>query len=149
MAMHENDEDTHDAMQNAVTLRAMKDQYDAGGCFDFLTLLQLTQKYRSSDARDRMFALVSLCTDVPASFIDYSLSYHDVATRTARYSMNSMQRQRHRSPVDILSYASGLSADHRLPSWVPRWYANSYTRTPLTDLWPSFRARLLNDSNLH
>ncbi|KAI9154924.1 Heterokaryon incompatibility protein [Paramyrothecium foliicola] len=70
----------------------------------------------ASDPRDRVFALVYLCTDSHqlAELIDYSRScqevYHDLAL--------ALIKQGH---IDVLSYCQFPKSLSNLPSWVPDW----------------------------
>ena len=82
-----------------------------------LELLDLTIKFKATDLRDKIYALLSITTrDARQSLIpDYGISLSDVYIKLARYFVMESKSLR------FLRYAQPFHRDKELPSWVPDW----------------------------
>jgi hypothetical protein len=120
------------SLSSTATLRA------AAGA-PLLDLVRFTSSRLCMDARDRIFALLGLATDVSAEdrdfvYPNYSLSVEEVYQRFARWCILEKR------DLDILSCAQNYEAPSNLalPSWVPDWSRHSHSH----DIWKfqKFRA---------
>lgn len=82
-----------------------------------LELLDLTIKFKATDSRDKIYALLSITTrDARQSLIpDYEILLSDVYINVARYFVMESKSLR------FLRYAQPFHRDKELPSWVPDW----------------------------
>lgn len=87
-------------------------------------LVSDTTTFKATDERDRVFALVSLASDVAPEFIDYSFEMREVHMNLARNAL-SAARKGDFSALDFLSYVRYDPEDQydpitpKLPSWAP------------------------------
>jgi len=115
----------HDSMPRPLRLNAsafltMKADVDREAHLKLYALVLETISFDFTDPRDKIFALVGLSHDTPASFIDYSLPLRDVSINIAKHELTACERGDW-AALDFLSSIchdmddEGLS----LPSWVP------------------------------
>ncbi|KAI1455192.1 heterokaryon incompatibility protein-domain-containing protein [Annulohypoxylon moriforme] len=82
---------------------------------DLYSLLLSTQKRKSSDDRDRVYALLGLTSGNPDMPPDYHVEVPDVYIRAARSITKS------KGTLDVLYSNFGTKSTNDLPSWVPDW----------------------------
>jgi len=103
--------------------------FDLYGLIPLNRLLLMVRGLQATDARDKVYALLSISSGFDRGFLlpNYSISIEECYINTAK----ALYRMRDISPLAFLSYvqhANGsLSAD--LPSWCPDW------RRPLEAPW--------------
>ena len=83
---------------------------------NLLTSLGTSRFFKSTDPRDRIFALIGLQHYIPLTFIDYSqeLSYVELQVTLAILSDEE-------TPVDVLAHTTVFGTRRDLPTWVPAW----------------------------
>ena len=84
------------------------------------TLLQFlndTRQCKSTDPRDKVFALLNMSTerDEPTLAPDYALSPKDVFASVARFFITRDKN------LDVLCHAQAAPSAYDVPSWVPDW----------------------------
>jgi hypothetical protein len=107
-------------MEQFRTLRSQ-----VGGDLDLLQLLRHTRRFKSTDPRDRVFALFGLALETqstsspPVLKADYRMSIEGLYCLVAKVMLTSSVT------VDVLSYAQSHLKNRidGLPSWVPDWTA--------------------------
>ena len=103
--------------------------FDIYGLIPLNRLLLMMRCSQATDARDKVYALLSISSGFDREFLrpNYSISIEDCYVNTAK----ALYRMRDTSPLAFLSYVqhanASLSVD--LPSWCPDW------RTPLEAPW--------------
>jgi hypothetical protein len=108
-----------------------------------MKLLPLTRKYKATEGRDKVIALLGMAVDRdkfgPA---DCHLPYQEVFYNVARCSLSEMKS------LDCLSSA-GLSTTRKpgLPTWIPDWTDSNDNRFIIGDS-PHFSAALTTTPNL-
>ena len=97
-------------------LRYLRQKRIEEGGLDLFTLLGITKAFKSTDPRDRIFALIGLQNDIPLDCIDYSheLSYveHQVTLAVLAYV---------EVPTGLLACTTSLGSRSGSPSWVIAW----------------------------
>jgi hypothetical protein len=90
----------------------------------FNTLLGMTRHTKTTDPRDKIFAILNICKvhgPSTKSYLvpDYTLSVREVYIRaTAAWFHEGGHRG---ASLDFLNYAQAPNEDYNLPSWVPDW----------------------------
>ena len=86
-----------------------------------LDVLEIARQSSSTDPRDKVFALLNLCSDPTSALIqpDYNLDTSEVFTKVACTIIRAGQGPR------LLLNAGVLDQTSSLPSWVPDWSRNS------------------------
>lgn len=106
--------------------------------FGLFDLMMATRSFKSTDPRDKMFALVGLAPGNNTDFVDYSM---DLRSTMVNFSKLFLKGQLHttQSLLDILSFATrSSSSDNQIPSWTVDWGALSESLfTPLGLSYPS------------
>jgi hypothetical protein len=86
---------------------------------DLYFALTTTRTCLASDARDKVFALLSLLS-IPVGFeADYNWTYKEVFALTAAHLITSL------NTLDVLCYAGQASVRSYVPSWAPLWSSES------------------------
>ncbi|KAE8445911.1 hypothetical protein EG329_012690 [Mollisiaceae sp. DMI_Dod_QoI] len=86
-----------------------------------LSLLRLTRKYKATDPRDKVFALMGVVTDAGSILVDlkpdYRLSTEEVYLSVALHYLEKLKN------LELLAHAGINSAlrNPKLPSWIPDW----------------------------
>ncbi|KAH7381041.1 heterokaryon incompatibility protein-domain-containing protein [Cadophora sp. MPI-SDFR-AT-0126] len=111
-------------------------------------LVHDTITFEATDERDRVFALVSLASDVAPDFIDYSFDIREIHMNLARNAL-SAARKGDFSALDFLSYVRYDPEDQqgpitpKLPSWAPNLvYFTPFVSTsffPLCEPHPTYQ----------
>ncbi|KAH6678549.1 heterokaryon incompatibility protein-domain-containing protein [Halenospora varia] len=88
--------------------------------YGLLSLLLTHESKRSTDPKDKVYALVGLSTaqDDPNFIIDYSKNLREVYTDVVRYLIS-------KGSLGIISSSNPLTKIESLPSWVPDWSINT------------------------
>ena len=95
----------------------------ADGAMPLMYLLRRLQRFKASDPRDRIFALLGIATEIDELGIkpDYSKSCEEVYTETARTLLSH-------GYFDVLSHCihephdpKAVVSSSRLPTWAPDW----------------------------
>jgi hypothetical protein len=84
-----------------------------------LSFLKDTRHCKSSDARDKIYALLGMTLEKNDFFPDYSVSIRDTFILLTK---SFITRDKN---LDVLCHVQGARSPHNLPSWVPDW---SYPR---------------------
>ena len=96
-------------------LKLAREKNQHGSLFD---LLELTRTgLHCTDPRDKIYALISLQSAIPASIVDYTLNVQEVYTSVARHHISTS------GSLNILGelYMGDVEPLSNLPSWVPNW----------------------------
>ena len=83
-------------------------------------LLILTNGFKATDPRDKVFALIGLTTGVPVDFIDYNKELKDVLMYLCELLL-TRDSLRKFPALDVLSCVNHAHRALDLPSWVPEW----------------------------
>lgn len=88
--------------------------------YGLLSLLLTHESKKSTDPKDKVYALVGLSTaqDDPDFVIDYSKTLREVYTDVVRYLIS-------KGSLDVISSSNHLTKIPNLPSWVPDWSINT------------------------
>ena len=97
-------------------MRYLRQKRIEEGGLDLLTLLGITRAFKSTDLRDRIFALIGLQNDIPLDCIDYSheLSYVEYQVTLAVLAYVKV-------PTGLLACGTSLGSRSGSPSWVVAW----------------------------
>ena len=90
------------------------------GEWTLLEVLEIARQSSSTDPRDKVYALLNLCSDATSALIqpDYNLDTSEVFTKVACALIRAGQGPR------LLLNAGVLDQTSSLPSWVPDWSQN-------------------------
>ncbi len=83
-------------------------------------LLMITRGFKSTDPRDKMFALVGLAHDIGEDFVDYSVDFCSAKINLSKRFLEG-QIQSADCPLDLLSCIIKPSAEDPVPSWAIDW----------------------------
>ena len=83
---------------------------------DLLVLLGITKAFKSTDPRDRIFALIGLQNDIPLDCIDYS---HELSSVELQVTLAVLAHVE--VPTALLACTTSLGSRSGLPSWVVAW----------------------------
>lgn len=110
-------------------------------CDDFLHVLESTRNLFSSDPRDKVFAVSSLCDSYCALSVtpDYTLSTTEVFQQVARLLIDNSTN------LDVLCAVSPLPElfgddNFSLPSWVPNWTMAGGALGSIGSSWHKYKA---------
>jgi hypothetical protein len=92
-----------------------------------VNLLERTKAFKATDPRDKIFALVSLSTDLGTGFIDYNKSLADVQIEIAKIGMQGHIYE----GAMLLSFVDMDHHSSDLPSWTPDWVSAGNVRAAL------------------
>jgi len=89
-----------------------------------LQFLHATRQCKSSDPRDKVYALLAMTPERDEAAIapDYTRSPREVFLSVARFLLT------HHNNLDVLCHCQGTSHSYNLPSWVPDWSAGRVSR---------------------
>lgn len=96
---------------------------------DLLVLLGITKAFKSTDPRDRIFALIGLQNEIPLDCIDYS---HELSSVELQITLAVLAYVK--VPTWLLSYTTSLGSRSGLPSWVVAWGNRAGTIQEFTGL---------------
>jgi len=82
-----------------------------------MSTLPVVRPRKSSDPRDKLFALYGLCSSLPKPLPDYTLSTSEVYRRFTVDTIRITRSLDVLHEIEVKSTPSGIS----LPSWVPNW----------------------------
>lgn len=92
------------------------------GLSGILWHLLITRCFDATDARDKIFALVGLTSDVSEDFVDYSKSYEDVIHELSHMVLDGRIPTTSGSTLDLWSCITRDEEDDlQGPSWVVDW----------------------------
>ncbi|KAI3317842.1 HET-domain-containing protein [Xylariaceae sp. AK1471] len=82
-----------------------------------LQFLHATRLYKSSDPRDKVYALLAMTPekDEPDVAPDYTLSHREIFLSVAKFLLI------HHNNLDVLCHCQGTPPSYDLPSWAPDW----------------------------
>ena len=108
---------------NARYLGHLKHNFDRGAKLTILDILYFTRDFEASDARDKVFAVVGLATDVDETFIDYSVEDPGpMLVRLSKTLLGIRDETVASSPdLTVLAYARSVATSIKVPSWVVDW----------------------------
>lgn len=93
--------------------------YDKGAPLNYIEMLNLAHSFETTDARDKIYAVLPIFSENVNVTPNYSLSTRDVYVDFARSLLLDCQNK------DVLGvYPSELDTD--LPSWVPDWAGSAH-----------------------
>lgn len=92
-----------------------------------INLLAKTKTFKATDPRDKIFALVSLSTDLDTDFIDYNKSAADIQIEIAKFGMEGHTYQ----GAMLFSFVDMGHHSQDLPSWTPDWVSGENTHAAL------------------
>jgi hypothetical protein len=116
-------------------LSAVKALIDIGEKPKMCPLLMATRAFKATDPRDRIYALIGLCSDVSTSFIDYDKHIDEVQIDIAKRCMMNLESW---GPM-VFSWVDQENHCDNLPSWVPDWI-NGPTMLPLAGSYYDYRS---------
>ena len=109
-----------------ISLLRVAHQAPQASVWELLGLLRLTRPFKSSDPRDKVYALIGLVLDPQGIDLkaDYNISTEDLYVSVAIESLDK------RKDLTLLANAGMPSTpgDLKLPSWVPDWTNNNEGR---------------------
>lgn len=97
-------------------LRYLRQNRNTEDGLQLLQLLTVTNAFRFTDPRDRIFALIGLQHDIPLEDIDYSL---EISVLELRITLAILSRVW--LPTNVLARTAGLVPRPGMPSWLPAW----------------------------
>ncbi|ETN44196.1 uncharacterized protein HMPREF1541_10747 [Cyphellophora europaea CBS 101466] len=100
----------------ASSLALWREEWIKGLRSNMLACLIRTVAAKSTDPRDKIFALVSLCNDIQPDFINYDYGLKEVLIGLA-----GVQLRKRAPNMDGLSIPQSFGRIEGVPSWVPCW----------------------------
>ena len=130
---------TASAIQSIPNVISIREKTKADQSPGLLQRLYNTRHFKSTDPRDRIYAILNMVMEPSELFVDYTRSKEDVYKWLAR---SMIDRD---SCFDVLSGVQGKPAEG-LPSWVPDW-----SQPPASDVLgrPGGWTRRFNADNNH
>ena len=107
---------TADTSLMGTSLRFLRQKRNEQAGLDIFTLLGITKAFRSTDPRDRIFALIGLQHDIPLEYIDYS---HETSFVELQITLAILSWAE--TPTGVLACVTSLVPRPGMPSWVPAW----------------------------
>jgi hypothetical protein len=123
----------------ALSVRALWDSkatIDIGVKPKIYQLLMSTRAFKATEPLDKIYALISLCSDVSTSFIDYDKRLDEVQIDIAKRCMMSLESW----GSMVFSYVCREHHCDSLPSWVPDW-TSAPTMVPLAGGYYDYRSQ--------
>lgn len=117
----EDDSDAPGGLLNTACVHAMKKMRSMRQPIDLQSALIYCLRFKATDPRDKLFALLGLATDAndPVLRPNYTASVREVFTASSRYMMTTNKSLR-------ILHIAGIGWSRQiqdLPSWVPDWSA--------------------------
>ena len=97
-------------------LRYLRQKRKEEGGLHLLRLLIITKAFKSTDPRDRIFALIGLQNNIPLDCIDYSHELSSVELQVTLAVLACVE-----APMSLLACTTSLGSRSGLPSWVVAW----------------------------
>ena len=116
-------------------LWALKYMIDTGVALKICQLLMNSRVFKATEPRDRIYALIGLCSDVSNTFIDYDKHIEDVQIEIAKICMLNLESW----GSMIFSYVDREHHSDHLPSWVPDWTSGGPIQCPLAGSYYAYR----------
>lgn len=127
-----------DVHSNAKDLAVLRDRIKRHeDKYSLADLLWVTSSFRSSDPRDKVFALVALAKNVKPDFVNYDRELSEVLLGVATHVPSQIAFDGSAmSMMEMLSYAQIYPQSVSLPSWVPDWTSTPIRYNPMTNKYP-------------
>ncbi len=112
-------EEFRDCRNHAVIL-GLKMAVDRGLTLNLRNLLALSGDFKSTDVRDRVFALIGVSSDGDSRVVDYGASFRDVLLQVSKQEWQSLATS-NGAPAGLasLTFVRHSPRLENLPSWVP------------------------------
>ncbi|KAI9880355.1 MAG: hypothetical protein M1830_003966 [Pleopsidium flavum] len=106
--------------KNASVICGLKAVSNLGGKLNLRDLLYITGIFKSTDPRDRVFAMIGISADGDSNIIDYGASHRDVLLQVAKQEWRSLASSNNApSGLGNLTFIRDTPRAENLPSWVP------------------------------